>query len=215
MYFRLLKELLLFIYKNIFDKLYFAYKASLFRINNRHNYCILGHSCDIKKIIVGKKSYGVINLEEGSKQEFYLKIGNYSSIGKNVYFLLSVEHHINTISTYPFDFFIFNKGRDAIGKGNINISDDVWIGDNVIICSGVDVGQGAVIAAGAVVTKNVPPYAIVGGIPATIIKYRFDKNMIEKLMNINLVALFDCIQESKRELLYSPLNNEILDHLQL
>ena len=64
------------------------------------------------------------------------------------------------------------------------IGNDVWIGANVVILPGVTIGDGAVLAAGAVITKDVAPYAIVGGIPARVIKYRFDKNIIDRLMNL-------------------------------
>ena len=65
------------------------------------------------------------------------------------------------------------------------IGDDVWIGTNVVILPGVHIGQGAIIGAGAVVTKDVPPYACVGGVPAKLLKYRFPKETIEKLLKIN------------------------------
>lgn len=68
--------------------------------------------------------------------------------------------------------------------GHINIGNDVWIGTRAIIMDGVSIGDGAVIAAGAVVTKDVPAYAIVGGVPAKLIRYRFSKNIIEKLLKI-------------------------------
>lgn len=74
-------------------------------------------------------------------------------------------------------------------KGNIDVEDDVWIGLNATICAGVHIGQGAVIAAGAVVTDNVPPYAIVGGVPAKIIKYRFTKELIQELLQIRRARL--------------------------
>ena len=73
------------------------------------------------------------------------------------------------------------KTSKRAGKHTI-IGNDVWIGDSVIILRGVKIGDGAVVAAGAVVTKDVPPYAIVGGIPATIIGYRFDDKLIERLI---------------------------------
>lgn len=64
----------------------------------------------------------------------------------------------------------------------IGIGNDVWIGANVIILDGIEIGDGAVVAAGSVITKSVPPYAIVGGVPAKIIRYRFEKDKIEKLL---------------------------------
>lgn len=70
------------------------------------------------------------------------------------------------------------------GNGDVIIGNDVWIGTNAIILPGVTIGDGAVIAAGAVITKDVEPYAIVGGVPAKIIKYRFDFETIELLLKI-------------------------------
>lgn len=65
------------------------------------------------------------------------------------------------------------------------IKDDVWIGAQATIMSGVTIGQGAVIGAKALVTKDVPPYAIVGGVPAKVIKYRFEKEIIDELLKID------------------------------
>lgn len=67
----------------------------------------------------------------------------------------------------------------------VKIGHDVWIGENAIILSRVEIGNGAVIGAGSVVTKSVPPYAVVGGNPARFIKWRFDREVIEKLEEIS------------------------------
>lgn len=84
-----------------------------------------------------------------------------------------------------------SKAGIAVAKGNIVVEDDVWIGENAIISSGVKIGQGAIVAAGAVVTKDVEPYAIVGGNPAKIIKFRFNENIREKLMKMNLDEILE------------------------
>ena len=97
---------------------------------------------------------------------------------------------------------LFGEEREAGSKGNIVIKDDVWIGQNAIICSGVTVGQGAVVAAGAIVTKNVEPYAIVAGNPAKVIKYRFEKELRESLINIDIVELFDGFKASEVDDIY-------------
>ena len=93
------------------------------------------------------------------------------------------EHDYHKLSMYPFEKAILQNGRAMTqNKGDIKIGDDVWIGYNAIILSGVKIGQGAVIAAGAVVVKDVPPYAIVGGNPAKIIKYRCSEERIRELI---------------------------------
>ncbi len=71
------------------------------------------------------------------------------------------------------------------------IGNDVWIGQNAVIMDGVHVGDGAIVAAGAVVTKDVPPYAIVGGVPARVIKYRFDAGTIKELSELKWWELSD------------------------
>lgn len=84
------------------------------------------------------------------------------------------------------------------------IGHDVWIGANVSILPGVTIGDGAVVAAGAVVTKNVEPYAIVGGVPAKLIKYRFDKESIEKLLTIKWWNWTEEKIEENLELFFQP-----------
>lgn len=162
------------------------------RCRNSHNYTYLNccaHT-DINRITVGRATYGVINALIFSK-DGELKIGSYCSIANNVNFLLGSEHDTEVLSTYPFKVRLLGIERyEAKCKGDIIVDSDVWIGNGATIMSGVHVGQGAVIAAGAVVSKDVPPYAIVGGVPAKIIKYRFDNvnegdKIRDKLLTIN------------------------------
>ena len=98
-------------------------------------------------------------------------------------------HPTDWISTYPFrnQFNLPGKNRDGMPKtnGDIIVGHDVWIGTGVTILSGVKIGNGAVVATGAVVTKDIPAYAIVGGVPAKVIKYRFTPNQIKDLEMIN------------------------------
>jgi serine acetyltransferase len=102
---------------------------------------------------------------------------------------------------------------EAGSKGDIVIGDDVWIGTNAIICSGVKIGQGVIVAAGAVITKDVEPYAIAGGNPAKVIKYRFDEELREKLVKVNVCQLFNSFTKTDIDLLYAPLSEEILKKL--
>jgi len=148
----------------------------IWRKKNKHNKTFLNCSTrvDMARISVGRETYGEINALIFSK-EGNLKIGNFCSIAGDVSFLIGTEHELGTVSTYPFKVQMLKKEKyEANTKGDIEIGDDVWIGHKAIILSGVHIGQGAVVAAGAVVSKDVPPYAIVGGVPADIIKYRFD-----------------------------------------
>lgn len=151
---------------------------------NKHNDTHAMAFFDEKLVTVGNQSYGelrVLTYNLDSK----VQIGNYCSIGPNVVFIPSADHSMNHISTFPYKVKVLGDALEGISKGDIIVSDDVWIGYGATILSGVYIGQGAVIAAGSVVSKNVPPYAIVGGIPARIIKYRFSSEMVEELLKVD------------------------------
>ena len=117
-------------------------------------------------------------------------IGRFCSIGPNFISGWGI-HPIDGISTcqafYSKDYIfgpVFSEVNKIEERKRIKIGNDVWIGMNCSILDGVVIGDGAVIAAGAVVTKDVPPYAVVGGVPAKIIKYRFDEETIDQLLKI-------------------------------
>ena len=118
-----------------------------------------------------------------------LKIGKFCSLACGAKFLFtSGNHSMQSLSTYTFPIFHEEWGLDAKdirsawdNKGDIVIGNDVWIGYEAVILSGVTVGDGAIIGARAVVTKDVPPYTIVAGVPARPIRKRFDEDTIVKL----------------------------------
>lgn len=167
---------------------------------NPDNSTTIGKYIDLNTIQVGKASYGKINAIS-YLQYSKLIIGCYVSIAENVTFLLDAEHRTDTISSYPFKVKILGfQNQEAFGKGDIIVDDDVWIGFGSTILSGVHIGQGAVVAAGAVVTKDIPPYAIVGGTPAQILKYRFSEEQIKKLLLIDYRFIDD-------ELIFNHVND--------
>lgn len=180
-------------------------RAKRWRRLNLHNETSPVNDFDFSSVTVGKYTYGGIQVYNFNKSE-KLKIGNYCSIASDVMFILNADHNISTISTFPFKAkCLFTEELEATSKGDIVVDDDVWIGYRATILSGVHIGQGAVIAAGAVVTKDVSPYAIVGGVPARVIKYRFSPEIIEKLMKIDYSKLDKEIVEKNIDKLYEPI----------
>lgn len=121
-----------------------------------------------------------------------LVIGKFCSIACGARFLFnSANHTMGSLSTYPFPLFFEEWGLDRTdvaqawdNKGDIVIGNDVWIGYEAVIMVGVTIGDGAVIGARAVVTKDVPPYTIVGGVPARPIRLRFLQQTVDALLEL-------------------------------
>ena len=162
---------------------------------------------DFSHMKIGIGSYGELNVVDFGG-DCKLNIKNYVSIAQHVTFILNADHYTNHIATYPFKVKMLQiSSSESFGKGDIIVDDDVWIGYGATIMSGVHIGQGAVVAAGAVVTKDVPPYAIVGGVPAKVIKYRFDPEMIEELLKIDYGKLSKEDIEKHIDDLYTELKD--------
>ena len=119
-----------------------------------------------------------------------LVIGKFCSIACGARFLFtSANHTLRSLSTYPFPLFFEEWGLDKAhvaqawdNKGDIVVGNDVWIGYEAVLLSGVTIGDGAIIGTRAVVTQDVPPYTIVGGVPAKPIRRRFDDATIDALL---------------------------------
>lgn len=178
------------------------------RSNNKNNFTIMGNIFDKNAVSVGNYTYGQLNVYIFEGGDRKLKIGSFCSIAPNVSFLLDGEHNYHTLMTYPIHARLLN-GHDGVSKGNVIIEDDVWVGYGSTILSGVHIGQGAVIAAGSVVVKNVPPYAIVGGIPAKIIKYRFSEVIRKKLEKIDFSKLDEVMVREHVDELYKKVTKDI------
>ena len=116
-----------------------------------------------------------------------LRIGRYCSIAKGVTIALGGEHRTDWVSTYPFGE-LWPEAQGVPGhpasRGDVVIGNDVWIGLDALILSGVTIGDGAVIGARAVVTQDVPPYAVVAGNPARVVRTRFDEETVARLLAI-------------------------------
>ena len=185
-----------------------------FRKANGHNSMYPMNIFKLEDVTVGNYSYGGINAQVYGK-DAHLSIGHCCSVALGVVFILSADHNIHTLSTFPF------KGKalgtelnEATSKGDITVLDDVWIGQNAIILSGVTIGQGAVVAAGAVVTSDVPPYAIVGGVPAKVIKYRFEQPVVNFLQTLDYGALTREMIMSHTEELYTSIDQLPADEIE-
>ncbi len=154
-----------------------------------------------ENIIVGDYTYyddpkGPERFEENVLYHFpvigdRLVIGRFCAIARDATFIMNgANHKTSGFSTYPFQ--IFGNGWEKVMptlgelpyKGDTEIGNDVWIGYDVTIMPGVKIGDGAVIASKAVVTKDVPAYAVAGGNPADVVKYRYDQATIETLLEI-------------------------------
>jgi len=162
--------------------------STVFEGNN-----FIGSNSSVTSSKVGYASYLAANTHLSQT-----KIGRFCSIGPNVTLVFGRPPANTFVSTHP-TFFSpskrvgfsfteielfeeFSKPIDSEGKYSISIGNDVWIGANTCIMDGVEIGDGAIIAANALVNKDIPPYTIVGGVPAKIIKKRFSDEHIEFLL---------------------------------
>lgn len=142
-------------------------------------------------MVVGRHTYGHEDIAVrwwGEPAE--LKIGSFCSIADRCVVFLGGNHRVDWVSTYPFTAFT-RRWPDAEGieghpatNGDVIVGNDVWIASDVTIMSGVTVGDGAVLAARSTVVEDVPPYAMVGGNPARVLRHRFDPEQVEALLEI-------------------------------
>lgn len=181
------------------------------RKRNGHNSTWAVNSFDVDLVAVGRNTYGGIKLYSSAKNS-RLNIGSFCSIGPEVTFIMNNEHRLNSLSTFPFRVKALGEtAPEALDKGGISIADDVWIGFGATILDGVHIAQGAVVGARALVTKDVPPYAIVGGCPAQVLRYRFSPEIVQRLKKIDFSKLDRGFIESHINDLESDLSIDLVD----
>ena len=156
---------------------------------------------------VGRHTYGyeAVRVLTWTRPNCVINVGQFCSFAGNIRFFVDGNHPMDTFSSYPFERLLKSLPPSNWGKQDPVVGNDVWIANDVTIYSGVAIGDGAVVAGQSVVTKSVPPYAIVGGNPATIIRYRFDEKTIEDLLRLKWWDLPDDIIFSK----LLPIKNDM------
>lgn len=178
------------------------------RRQNRHNFTTAQTAFNSRAVSVGKGTYGALDVRHFGNPDEQVIIGNYCSIGPECVFMTGGEHRYDGLSTYPFRTKLGLCANESITRGPIVLKDDVWLGMRVTVMSGVTIGKGAVVAAGAVVTRDVPPYAIVGGVPAKIIKYRFPPEVIAQVEKLDFSKLDSSQATENIDLFDIPLTAE-------
>ncbi len=175
-------------------------KDQQFPLPHYDRLCFLKNVINNPNIIIGDYTYyddfeDVHNFEKNVKYHFdfigdQLIIGKFCMIASGATFIMNGANHLSrSVSSYPFAIFGGSwagamDGKSYPNKGNTVVGNDVWIGYNATIMPGVTIGDGAIIASNATVTKDVEPYAIVGGNPAKLVRKRFDADTINKLLDL-------------------------------
>lgn len=180
---------------------YFRFLANWWANRLKYKYYYQGYmtlvvDCEIAPYVSFYDRVKIVECKVGSYSYVYdntsinnVEIGKFCSIGANCTVRLGIHPSKGYVSSHP----IFYSTKKQVGvtfsdadyfieEKPIKIGNDVWIGANSTIMDGVTIGDGAIVAAGAVVTKDVPPYAIYGGVPAKLIRYKFDEKTIDFLL---------------------------------
>lgn len=196
---------------------WFKYRIFLMRWKkvNPHNRVVPTNRFSINRVTIGKGSYGPITVKQWGHPKESLKIGDYCSISSGVKFILGGNHYYKCVSNFSFKNIYLDSSYPASSNGEICVEDGVWIGTDALIMSGVRIGKGSIIAAGSVVVKDVPPYSIVGGNPAKVIKFRFNEDILRRLVRLKMYEnITKELYLNNRELFDNEMDLEILSKLE-
>lgn len=143
-----------------------------------------------------------------------VSIGNFCSIARNVS-IQEYNHRMDRCSTYFFSHNVFGEGmlQDIDSRGPIHIGNDVWIASHVVVGSGVTIGDGAVVGANSVIVRDVPPFAVVAGSPARVLRLRFDESLVERLLSLQWWTWDDARIRRNRDLFLKPLTHDVLNRV--
>jgi acetyltransferase-like isoleucine patch superfamily enzyme len=141
------------------------------------------------RIVMGQGTYGVPVVETYAHDDTRLIFGAYTSIAKRATFILGGNHPADRVTTFPLRIMRSLPGAGSDGypysKGDIRVGSDVWIGYGALVLSGVTIGDGAMVAARSVVSRDVPPFSIVAGTPARVLRYRHTPEQSAALLEIS------------------------------
>lgn len=176
-----------------------------------HDYVFLKHhtTCELSK--VGQRSsVGFYSVLRSAVIGKYCSISWFTTVG-------AVNHHFDTVTTHAFPVrgrFGLTDVEGSMPEVMTTVGNDVWIGCNVVILPGVTIGDGAVVAAGSIVTKDVPPYAIVAGSPARVLRYRWDEKTIERVSELKWWDWEDEKIKNNLELFTEGVSNNLLNRFE-
>jgi len=167
-------------------------------------------------VTVGRHTYGVTWRKVlFPSKDAPLEVGAFCSVAGQMLFMCSGHHLTGSATSFPIYSRLLKQPEPIANggrPGGITVGNDVWIGHGAIVLPGVQIGDGAVVGAGAVVTRSVPPYAIVGGSPARLIRYRFSQDIISKLLTIRWWHWDDEKIKSEAAALTGPIETFVARH---
>lgn len=175
------------------------------------DYVFLKHHtiCEFAKVGL-RSSVGFYSVLRSAVIGKYCSISWFTTVG-------AVNHHFDTVTTHAFPVrgrFGLTDVEGSMPERITTVGNDVWIGCNVVILPGVTIGDGAVIAAGSIVTKDVPPYAIVTGAPAKVLRYRWNEETIERVSSLKWWDWEDEKIKNNLELFTKGVDNNLLNGLE-